>query len=87
MFILNLIFLDVVSAEPRVAPGAPKVIKEGDRYHSYGINLNHNMLKGSLETLPNFIRITLLNPDALSTLDLSFNTFAEIPIVRNSSFL
>ncbi|CAF2524886.1 unnamed protein product [Rotaria sp. Silwood2] len=71
---------DAVSGEPRVASGAPNVIKEGDRYHSYGINLNHNKLNGSLETLPNFIRKTFINPNALSIIDLSFNTFTEIPI-------
>lgn len=57
------------------------MIKEGDRYHSYAVNLNHNMLTGALETLPDFIRKTLIQPDALSTLDLSFNVFTEIPTV------
>jgi hypothetical protein len=76
-------FLDAVLAKPRVASGAPDVIKEGDRYHSYGINLNHNMLSGPLETFPDFVRTILINPNALSTLDLSFNTFTEIPLVRN----
>jgi len=63
------------------------VIKEGDRYYSHGINLNHNMLSGSLETFPNFVRMILVNPNTLSTLDLSFNTFTEIPSVRKSFFL
>jgi len=44
------------------------------------------MLSGSLETFPNFVRMTLVNPNALSTLDLSFNTFTEIPIVRIQNF-
>ena len=60
----------------------PKLIKEGDRYHSYGINLNHNALNGPLETLPDFVRTILIDPNALSTLDLSFNVFTEIPAVR-----
>ncbi len=68
---------------PRVAPGAPEPIKEGDRYHSYGINLNHNMLSGPLEAFPTFVRMTLVDPNALSTLDLSFNTFTGIPSVRH----
>jgi hypothetical protein len=87
LFLFNICYacliIDAVSAEPRVASGAPNVVKEGDRYHSHGINLNHNMLSGPLETLPNFIRMTLVDPDALSTLDLSFNTFGEIPAVSN----
>jgi hypothetical protein len=82
---LEIIFLflsiDAVT-EPRVAAGGPKLIKVGDRYRSYGINLNHNMLNGALETLPDFMRTTLVDPNALSTLDLSFNVFTEIPIVR-----
>jgi hypothetical protein len=41
------------------------------------------MLTGALETLPEFIQTTLFDPNALSTLDLSFNVFTEIPIVRN----
>jgi len=72
--------------EPRVAPSGPKLIKEGDRYRSYGINLNHNALNGSLETLPSLIRTILVDPNALSTLDLSFNEFTEIPIVSESRF-
>ncbi|CAF1227496.1 unnamed protein product [Rotaria sp. Silwood1] len=71
---------DAVLTQPRVASGAPNVIKEGNQYHSYGINLNHNKLNGSLETLPNFIRKIFINPNALSIIDLSFNTFTEIPI-------
>ena len=39
------------------------------------------MLTGALETLPDFIRKTLIHPNALSTLDLSFNVFTEIPTV------
>ncbi|CAF1205748.1 unnamed protein product [Rotaria sordida] len=71
---------DAVSFEPRVAPGAPNVIKVDNRYHSYGINLNHNKLNGSLETLPNLIRKIFINPNALAIIDLSFNAFTEIPI-------
>ena len=67
--------------EPRILTTGPKLIKEGDRYNSYGINLNHNALHGPLETFPEFVRSTLVNPDALSTLDLSFNLFTEIPMV------
>jgi len=44
------------------------------------------MLSGPLETFPNFVRMTLVNPNALSTLDLSFNTFTQIPIVRIQQF-
>jgi hypothetical protein len=44
------------------------------------------MLSGSLETFPNFVRMILVNPNTLSTLDLSFNTFTEIPSVRKSFF-
>ncbi|CAF1087929.1 unnamed protein product [Rotaria sp. Silwood1] len=73
--------LEDAVAEPRVVPGGPKLIKQGDRYHSHGINLNHNSLNGPLETFPEFIRTTLVDPNALSTLDLSFNEFAEIPTV------
>jgi len=40
------------------------------------------MLTGALETLPDFIQTTLLFPYALSSLDLSFNVFTEIPTVR-----
>jgi hypothetical protein len=40
------------------------------------------MLNGALETLPDFIRTTLLFPHALASLDLSFNVFTEIPTVR-----
>ncbi|CAF1106674.1 unnamed protein product [Rotaria sp. Silwood1] len=71
---------EAVSAEPRVVPGATNVIKEGYRYHSYGINLNHNNLNGSLDTLPNFVQMTFINPHAFSIIDLSFNLFTEIPI-------
>jgi len=60
-------------------------VKEGDRYRSYGINLNHNMLNGALQTLPDFVRRTLIDPNALSSLDLSFNVFTEIPMVRKYS--
>ena len=77
-------FVDAV-AEPRVAVSGPKLIKEGDQYHSYGINLNHNMLTGALNTLPDFVHRTLIYPEALSTLDLSFNVFSEIPIVSRKS--
>jgi hypothetical protein len=78
------LFIDAVS-EPRAPTSGPKLIKEGDRYRSYGVNLNHNMLTGALPTLPDFIRATLVDPNALSTLDLSFNVFSEIPIVRMTS--
>jgi len=44
------------------------------------------MLNGALETLPDFIRTTLLFPHALASLDLSFNVFTEIPIVSESRF-
>ena len=81
--VLRYLSIDAVT-EPRVATSGPKLVKEGDRYHSHGVNLNHNMLTGALETLPDFIRITLVDPNALSTLDLSFNVFTEIPTVRNS---
>ena len=74
--------IDVTLNEPRVAPSGPDVIKKGNRYDSYGINLNHNLLNGPLETLPNFVKMTLLNPNALSMLDLSFNLFNEIPMVK-----
>lgn len=70
-------------AEPRVPTNGPKLIKEGDRYHSYAVNLNHNMLTGALETLPDFIRRTLIDPNNLSILDLSFNVFTEIPTVSH----
>jgi hypothetical protein len=40
------------------------------------------MLTGRLETLPDFVRSTIVDPNALSTLDLSFNVFTEIPSVR-----
>lgn len=83
IFFLQCLLIDAV-AEPRVPLGGPKLIKGGDRYHSYGINLNHNMLTGRLETLPDFIRATLIDPNALTTLDLSFNVFTEIPTVRKS---
>ena len=73
--------LDATSVEPRVATGMPDVIRERDRYHSYGIYLNHNLLSGPLEDLPAFIRTTLLHPNALSILDLSFNKFTEVPSV------
>jgi hypothetical protein len=43
------------------------------------------MLTGALPTLPDFIRTTLIDPNALSTLDLSFNVFTEIPIVRKKN--
>ena len=80
---MQFLLSDAVSNKPRVAPGAPDLIREGDQYHSYGINLNHNMLHGPLPTFPNFVRMTLIDPNALSILDLSFNTFTEIPSVRN----
>lgn len=70
--------------EPREALGGPKLIKEGDRFHSHGINFNHNMLTGPMESLPNFVRMTLMDPNALTSLDLSFNVFTEIPKVRAS---
>ncbi|CAF1288153.1 unnamed protein product [Rotaria sordida] len=72
---------EAVSTEPRVTSGAPNIIKKGYRYNAYGINLNHNNLKGSLDTLPIFVQMTFINPNALSILDLSFNLFTEIPIV------
>ena len=78
-------WVDAVAMEPREALCGPKLVKEGDRFHSHGINLNHNMLTGPMETLPNFVRMTLLDPNALTTLDLSFNVFSEIPKVRSSS--
>ncbi len=62
------------------------MIKEGNQYYSHGINLNHNILSGPLETLPNLVRMTLVDPNALSTLDLSFNNFTEIPSVRKIVF-
>ena len=68
-------------SEPRLTSGGPKLIREDDRYHSHGINLNHNSLHGRLETLPNFVRMTIFDPQALATLDLSFNIFSEIPAV------
>ena len=67
--------------DPRVTPGAPNVVKEADRYRSHAINLNHNMLHGPLETFPEFVRKTLIDPNALTSLDLSFNVFTEIPKV------
>lgn len=68
--------------EPRLPSNGPKLIKDGDRYHSHGINLNHNALHGPLEAFPDFVRGILVNPNALSSLDLSFNVFTEIPAVR-----
>ncbi|CAF4436972.1 unnamed protein product, partial [Rotaria magnacalcarata] len=44
--------LDAVSTRPRVLSGGPQVVREGNQYYSYGINLNHNKLHGPLETLP-----------------------------------
>jgi hypothetical protein len=44
------------------------------------------MLNGHLEKLPDFIRTTLVDPNALSTLDLSFNVFTEIPSVRKNQY-
>ena len=76
---------DATSAEPRVAAGMPEVIRERNRYHSYGVYLNHNLLSGPLEDLPAFIRTTLLHPTALAILDLSFNKFTEIPSVSPSN--
>ncbi|CAF0947927.1 unnamed protein product [Rotaria sordida] len=73
--------LEDVVTEPRVVPGGSKLIKQGDRYLSHGINLNHNALSGPLETLPDFVRTILVDPNILSTLDLSFNEFTEIPTV------
>ncbi|CAF0951409.1 unnamed protein product [Adineta ricciae] len=73
--------LEDAVVEPRILTTGPKLTKEGDRYNSYGINLNHNALHGPLETFPEFVRSILVNPDALSTLDLSFNLFTEIPMV------
>ncbi|CAF0826712.1 unnamed protein product [Adineta steineri] len=73
--------LEDAVVEPRAPQNGPKLVKQGDRYNSYGINLNHNTLNGPLETLPDFLRTILVNPNALSTLDLSFNVFTEIPIV------
>ncbi|CAF1002809.1 unnamed protein product [Adineta steineri] len=72
--------LEDAVVEPRAPQNGPKLVKQGDRYNSYGINLNHNTLNGPLETLPDFLRTILVNPNALSTLDLSFNVFTEIPI-------
>lgn len=68
--------------EPRVAAGAPKLIQVGDKYQSYSINLNHNMLTGPLDMLPSFVQKTMIFPDALTSLDLSFNVFTEIPKVN-----
>ena len=45
------------------------------------MNFNHNMLSGPLETLPSLVRMILVQPEALSALDLSFNMFTEIPAV------
>jgi hypothetical protein len=84
--ILNFLLLDAFSARPRVADDAPDVIKEGNRYYSHGINLNHNMLNGPLENLPSLVQMTLIDPNALSTLDLSFNNFTEIPSVGEKLF-
>ena len=74
--------LDALAMEPRVNPGGSKLIRVGDRYQSLSINLNHNMLNSSLEILPSFVQKTLLFPDALTSLDLSFNVFTEIPKVN-----
>jgi hypothetical protein len=79
------LLIDAVS-EPRAPLSGPKLVKEGDRYHSYGVNLNHNMLTGALQTLPDFIRATLVDPNALSILYISFNVFTEIPLVRKLFF-
>ncbi|CAF3372322.1 unnamed protein product [Rotaria socialis] len=69
-----------VSTRPRVLSGGPQVVKEGNQYYSYGINLNHNKLNGPLETLPKFVREIFINPDALSVIDLSCNQFTEVPM-------
>lgn len=70
--------------EPRVAAGTHKPIQVGDRYQSYSINLNHNMLTGPLETFPSLLQKILIMPEALTSLDLSFNVFTEIPKVQFS---
>ncbi|CAF2038248.1 unnamed protein product [Rotaria magnacalcarata] len=73
--------LEDAVAEPRVSTGGSKLVMEGDRYHSYGINLNHNALSGPMDTFPEFLQKTLMNPFALSSLDLSFNEFTDIPTI------
>ena len=65
--------------EPRIASGAPKLIQVGDKYQSQSINLNHNMLTGPLDMLPSIVQKILIFPEALTSLDLSFNVFTEIP--------
>lgn len=39
-----------------------------------------------MESLPNFIRERFIDPHALYVLDLSFNLFTQIPIVRYDYF-
>ncbi|CAF1388422.1 unnamed protein product, partial [Didymodactylos carnosus] len=68
-----------MSAEPRVASHAPLLVKEGEQYLSTGINLNHNMLSGNLETFPELVNLLLVDPNMLQSLDLSFNMFNEVP--------
>lgn len=75
-------FQDVISVKPRAGSGASDLIKQDNQYHSYGIILNHNRLSGSMDKFPDFVRSILVNPHALAVLDLSFNSFTEIPSVK-----
>lgn len=81
--VIVLLQSDAFKLRPRRALGSTK---ENDRYYSYGMNLNHNLLKDSLENFPKFIQTILVNPDTLSMIDLSFNQFTEIPSVRLTIF-
>lgn len=75
------ILKDIYSYEPRICSAASKLEKEDGHYKSQAINLNHNMLSGPLETLPDFVRKVIFDPNMLTSLDLSFNMFNEIPKV------
>ena len=78
---LDDLSIDAIFTEPRAASETSEPVKEGNRYYSYALNFNHNMLTGPLESLPSLVRMILVQPEALSTLDLSFNMFTEIPAV------
>jgi hypothetical protein len=81
-FVHRLMSIDAVAMEPRVTSMTQKLFKEGDQYRTHAINFNHNMLNGSLITLSTVVQSILVDPNLLTSLDLSFNVFTEIPTVN-----
>ena len=77
---------ELESEEPRCLPGKKKLEKnEDEKYNAKCLKLNNNILT-ELKALHNCVEKILINPTAMTWLDVSFNQLSTIdPVSRSRS--